>query len=787
MNVIRIFANSLLLGLTCFTISVIGQEVDFQRDVRPILSDKCFFCHGPDPKTREAGLRLDIESLAKEDLGGYFAIVAGDTENSELISRIDSDDEDEVMPPAESEKHLTAKEKEILKRWIKQGAKWAKHWAYEKSDQQPFAKTEKNTDPRWTTHPIDKHTIVGITKAGLKPAKSADRTTLIRRLYFDLTGLPPTPDQVKAFLEDKSPDAYEKLAKRLLNSSHYGERMAIFWLDLVRYADTVGYHGDQDHNIAPYRDWVIHAFNEDMKFDQFTREQLAGDLLEKPTQSQLIATGYNRLLQTTHEGGLQPKEYRAIYAADRVRNVSVVWMGATVGCAQCHDHKYDPYTAKDFYSLAAFFADVDDERHFKVGTNSLPTARPPELELPTKEQTAQIGALNKKIKSGKLNKKQLANTKKQLAQIRKQVRRTMITVALKKPRTVRVLPRGNWLDETGPVVQPAIPEFFGKLSASKRPTRLDLANWLVGDSKNSNRFFTSRVMVNRVWAMLLGHGISRDLADFGGQGSPPSNSALLDYLAHQWIADKMSFKKLIYHIVTSNTYKQSSRVTADQHRLDPTNQTFSHQSRYRLPAELIRDQALLISGLLNDKIGGISAKPYQPAGHYRHLNFPPRKYRHSGDANQWRRGVYVHWQRQFLHPTLRALDAPTREECTAERTRSNTPLAALSLLNDPSFVEAARNFAQRIIQNKTNKTDQDKIVEAFQWATLRKPTQSESKILTQLLQSNRERYRQNADDAKKLIQIGQSKYDKSIPASELAAWTGVARALLNLSETITRN
>lgn len=764
---------------------VSAQEVDFQRDVRPILSDKCFFCHGPDPKTREAGLRLDIEASAKEDLGGYFAIVPGKPDESELVTRIHSDDDD-IMPPEESEKHLSKKEKEILSRWIKQGAKWAKHWAYEKTKTKPTAELPKKLDARWAATEIDRHVLLTMTKIGLQPAPPADKITLIRRLYFDLLGLPPTPDQVQKFLNDKSPDAYEKLVKQLLASPHFGERMAIFWLDLVRYADTVGYHGDQDHNISPYRDWVINAFNTDLPFDQFTREQLAGDLLKNPTQEQLIATGYNRLLQTSHEGGIQPKEYTAIYAADRVRNVSAVWMGATVGCAQCHDHKYDPYTTTDFYALAAFFADIDDERHFKVGTNSLPTARPPEIELPTKQQSEQIEALQQKLKSDGLDKKQIQALKKQLAAAKKQVRRSMITVTLTKPRTVRVLPRGNWLDDSGPIVQPAIPEFLGKLPGSGRATRLDLANWLVGKSSKSNRFFTSRVMANRIWALFMGHGISRDLGDFGGQGTPPTNPPLLDYLAHHYIAQGLSTKKLIYHIVTSNTYKQSSLVDPSKQRIDPTNQYFARQSRYRLPAELIRDQALLASGLLNDKIGGISVKPYQPAGYYRHLNFPPRRYKHHTDGRQWRRGVYVHWQRQFLHPTFRALDAPTREECTAERPRSNTPLAALSLLNDPTFVEAARNFAQRIILN-AGKTDDQKIEFAFRWATLRTPSKIEKKLVRQLLDENRVRYQKNKRDATQLTQIGMSKRDESIDVAELAAWTNVARALLNLSETITRN
>ena len=377
----------------------------------------------------------------------------------------------------------------------------------------------------------------------------ADRAILLRRVCFDLTGLPPTEDMAKQFLADDSADAYERLVDQLLSSSGYGERMAVFWLDLVRYADTVGYHGDQTQNISPYRDWVINALNSNQPFDDFSRDQLAGDLRTAPSTDQIVATGYNRLLQTTHEGGLQAKEYRAIYAADRVRNVSAVWMGATVGCAQCHDHKFDPYTAQDFYALSAFFADIDDEKHFTAGSNANPTARDPELPLPTPEQKTQLEELlnRQQTAKAKLETKGLSPAEETPlrdvvkdgdAKIKKlcaSFRSSMITVALKTPRVVRILPRGNWLDESGPIVEPNVPTFMGSITiangAGHRANRLDLANWLV-DAKDGSGLLTARVMVNRFWSLCFGTGLAGRLDDFGGQGEPPEHPELLDRLAH---------------------------------------------------------------------------------------------------------------------------------------------------------------------------------------------------------------------------------------------------------------
>lgn len=723
--------------------------VDFNREIRPILSDKCFSCHGPDKKKRKGRLRLDLEESARDPKKS--AIVPGKLKESELYLRITTDDTDERMPPEESGKSLTAEEIELLSRWITEGARWSEHWAYVPPRKHELPTVKKTG---WPTSWIDRFALGHIEKSGREPAPDADPVTLVRRVYFDLTGLPPEPGAVDAFRANPAPKAYEALVDRLLASEHYGERMAAYWLDLVRFADTVGYHGDQDHSISPYRDWVIDSFNADLPFDQFTREQLAGDLLPKATTGQLIATGYNRLLQTSHEGGVQAKEYIAMYAADRVRNVSQVWMGATMGCAQCHAHKYDPYTARDFYAMAAFFADVDDTAHLKNGTNSLPTRREPEISVLNRKQRGRLAVLDKNIADkqalqAKTPAPELAaeikTLKAERASLQKTARKTMITRAT-RPRVTRILPRGDWLDDSGPVVEPGVPEFMGTIASGKRLTRLDLANWLTDPEEGIGKL-NARVIANRIWYLLFGRGLAPDLSDFGGQGAAPAHPELLDNLSLRLLEKSWKLKGLVREIVLSRTYRQASLPKAG---------LGTFQAVQRLPAESIRDNALAISGLLVREIGGPSIKPYQPAGYYRHLNFPARKYAPHNDKRQWRRGLYVHWQRQFLHPMLKAFDAPRREECTARRSSSNTPLAALVLLNDPTFVQAAQAFARRILAEGGPSTD-SRLDFAFRQAVCRKPDDFERKTLRQLFTAPETRDEKD--------------------------WITVARGILNLAET----
>ncbi|MCH7919163.1 MAG: PSD1 domain-containing protein [Planctomycetes bacterium] len=769
--------------------------VDFNRDVRPILSNNCFQCHGPGASNRKAGLRLDIESGAKADMGEYRAVAPGRPNQSELISRITHSDPDERMPPADSGKALSSEEIAVLKRWIAEGAGWSRHWAYEPPKKHPIPEV-KNSD--WPLNWIDPFLLAKLESADLFPSPDADRVTLLRRLSFDLTGLPPTWEDVSSFLADEKPDAYEKRVDRLLASPAYGERMAMYWLDLVRFADTVGYHGDQDHSISPYRDWVIDAFNRNMRLDQFTRDQLAGDLLPDSSIDQKIASGYNRLLQTSHEGGVQPKEYLAIYAADRVRNISAVWMGATMGCCQCHDHKFDPYTMKDFYSMAAYFADIDEARHLTEGTNTLPTKREPEMKVLSRAERERIDALTSRIATWHADlspkspqdaarrplRKRIRDAQRELETIQKNARLTMITVAI-EPRVMRILPRGNWLDESGPIVQPEVPEFLRPLRrATGRANRQDLANWLT-DPEHGCGLLTARVFANRFWYLTFGVGIVKVLDDFGGQGEAPVHPELLDNLAIEFVQSGWNIKHMMKLLVMSRAYRQSSVVSDALERVDPYNRLVARQSRFRLSAEMVRDTALAISGLLVRDIGGPSVKPYQPAGYYRHLNFPERRYTAHTDRRQWRRGVYMHWQRQFLHPMLKAFDAPSREECTAQRARSNTPLAVLVLLNDPTFVEAARVFAQNILCQPGSA--EFRIDFAFQQAVSRRPDDWERQKLADLLTASREQYRSNTEGAVQLIHIGEAPPATDVEPFELAAWTTVARAILNLNETITRN
>ncbi|HEX2475701.1 MAG TPA: DUF1549 and DUF1553 domain-containing protein, partial [Lacipirellulaceae bacterium] len=635
---------------------------------------------------------------------------------------------------------------------------------------------------------------------GVAPSPEADRVALVRRLFFDLTGLPPTPEEIDEFLLDNRFDAYEQLVDKLLASPAFGERMATWWFDLVRFANTVGYHGDQEHRITPYRDYVIKSFNDNLAFDQFTIEQLAGDLLPNPTMWQRVATGYNRVLQTTHEGGAQDGEYRVKYLADRVRNFSEVWLAGSMGCAECHDHKFDPYTQEDFYSLAAFFADVDWSGDYKgLAVDVTPTQRPPEMlawTLPVYERIqkldARIAKLEKSLagvfKNGwEERRNELIELKRERLELEAQFVPTMITKAV-EPREIRILPRGNWMDSSGKVVQSRTPHFLPQIEVNgRRANRLDLARWLVSRENP----LAARVVVNRLWKLYFGVGLSKELIDLGTRGEAPPDQELLDWLAVEFLAPASGdrgwdIKHMIRLMVTTAAYRQSSLPRSDLEVVDPENRLIARQSRFRLDAEQIRDNALAVSGLLVKRVGGEVVRPYQPAKYYSSLNFPEREYTPSSGDDQFRRAVYVHWQRQFLHPWLLAFDAPTREECTASRPISSTPAAALVLLNDPSFVEAARGLAGRILAEATG-DDEQRIRWAWRQVLGRDAKSEEVGLLVRLLQNHRGQYAAEPQAAEELVTIGISPRPKEIDAVELAAWTSVSRALLNLNETITRN
>jgi hypothetical protein len=752
------------------------KTVAFNRDVRPILSENCYHCHGPDAKHREADLRLDVRDVAVS----AEAFVPGKPDESELVTRIFSPSSGEVMPPPASHKKLTPQQKELLKRWIAEGAEYQGHWSYA-----PPVKPDVPAGVNGVDYLVQKR----LAEAGLKPSPEADRRTLIRRLYLDLAGLPPKPEEVDAFAADPGPQAYPRLVEQLLASPHYGERMAIGWLDVVRFADTIGYHSDNPRNVWPYRDYVIRAFNENKPFDQFTVEQLAGDLLAGSTQQQKVGSCFNRLLLSTEEGGAQAKDYEARMLTDRVRAVGTVWLGQTFGCCQCHDHKFDPIKTRDFYSMGAFFADIQEP---------ILGRREAGMAMPDPQQSAELARLDAQIAACQ---QQLAAAGREPATAQAEVRkrlelaqkaktaleaglpRCLVSVSASKPRVVRILPRGNWMNESGEVVEPALPAYLpGPKIEGRRPTRLDLARW-IGSRGNP---LTARVLVNRLWRQFLGIGICRTLDDLGSQGEWPGNLPLLDWLACEFMDSGWDVKHVVRTIVTSQTYRQTSVATAEQLARDPENRLLARQSRFRLDAELVRDNALSISGLLSPKIGGPSVKPYQPAGYWENLNFPTREYVADAGESQYRRGLYTWWQRSFLHPSLLAFDAPSREECAAERTRANIPQQALVLLNDPTYVEAARALAARIL--KEGGADVPSRLDwAWRQALGRKPREDEAAVARAVLEKHVAQYAQDPASAKAVLQAGLAPPPEDISPAELAAWTSVARIILNLHETVTRS
>ncbi|MDX2044091.1 MAG: DUF1553 domain-containing protein [Acidobacteriota bacterium] len=1048
--------------------------IDFNREIRPILADNCFACHGPDDATRKAKLRLDTKDGAFAKTG---VIVAGNSAESRLVKRITTKDPNAVMPPVATGHKLTDKQIELVKRWIDEGANWNEHWAFiapKRSDLPQVA------NKGWVKNPIDAFVLARLEKEGLKPSPEADRVTLIRRVSLDLSGLPPTPAEVDAFLADKSPDAYEKVVDRLLASPRYGEKMALHWLDLARYADTHGYHIDSHRDMWPWRDWVIKSFNDNKSFDQFTIEQLAGDLLPNATTEQKIASGFNRNHMINFEGGAIPEEYLTEYLVDRVETTATTWMGLTMGCARCHSHKFDPISQKEFYQFFAFFNNVpekgldgnrgnaapymllptDDQKtrqeslarairdledelsdknisplqeawekpllgkpaiaptkniiaHYeldgslsdssgryqqgrtlngdpgfgpgmvsravsldgqtqlsfgkvgnfdarqaftfavwlrpglgKVGNyafqkiadeqsrrgfellfeqthlidiqrwgapltirltanwpndaiqirtkesfnnnewkhlaitydgsgkaaglkvflngkpvavevakDALTGATPNDAELMigskatgraysggiddlrlydvalTAEQIDQLG-LRHPIQttlsgiSGKRSKEEsdrlreyyltqiapdvlkqkyaeLKDLKKQKADVDKSILNVMVMMELGKPRDTFVLARGDYRNK-GEKVTPNVPAVLPPLSDSDKLNRLTLAKWLM----DANHPLTARVAVNRYWQMLFGYGIVKTVEDFGVQGERPLHPELLDWLAvafrdgmmrdeggmmnNQTAAKSIQpwdVKSLLRLIVTSATYRQSSKATPQLIEKDPENRLFARGPRHRLQAELVRDNALAISGLLDDRIGGKSVKPYHPAGLWEEMafgdGFSEQEYVLSKGRDLYRRSMYTFWKRTVPPAQLAAFDAPDREKCVARRATTNTPLQALVLMNDPTYVEASRKLAERAL-SEGGKDMNAKLAFAFRRATARKPTMAETKVLRELLTQQLTRYRSDQKAAADILNIGESAADAKLDKAELAAWTMVMSAILNLDETITK-
>lgn len=769
--------------------------IDFNRDVRPILSENCFVCHGPDEAQRKAKLRLDTRDGALAKLrGGGHAVVPGKLAASELVRRILTDDASERMPPPKTNKKLTAKQIDILKAWIEQDATYSQHWAFVTA-KRPALPNVKNA--KWERNVIDRFILARLEKEGLAPAPDADRTMLIRRLALDLTGLPPTLSEIDAFVNDKRPDAYERAVERYLASPHHGERLAVDWLDAARFADTHGYHIDAGRDMTRWREWVIDAFNKDMPFDRFTVEQLAGDLLPNATLDQKVASGFNRNHMINFEGGAIPEEYLNNYIVDRVNTTATVWLGLTMTCAQCHDHKYDPISQREFYQLYAFFNNVPEKGLDGSKGNAAPT-----LNVPTKSEREEIAKLEAQILE--LEKtpdgaKKTAELRKTKAALEAKASSTMV-MQDGKQRDTFMLIRGEY-NKKGEKVSAGVPAFLSALPKDAPANRLGFARWLTDPAHP----LMSRVIVNRYWQMFFGTGLVKTVEDFGSQGELPSHPELLDWLAAEFSSPiraggegpgangrPWSVRDLIRLIVTSSTYRQSSVVTKVPLATDAENRLLARGPRYRLQAEFIRDQALAISGLLNREIGGKSVSPYQPAGLWQELasrqdskNWSAQFFVQSKGKDLYRRTMYTFWKRTSPPPQLVTFDAPDREVCTVRRSRTNTPLQALVLMNDPTYVEASRKFAERVM--KQEKTSEARLAFAWRLATARPANDRELGILKRTLERQLAAFAQDPKAAEALLRVGESPRDESLGGPELAAYTIIASVILNLDEVVTKN
>ncbi len=825
---------------------VAEDKIDFSRQIRPILSAACYQCHGPDEKQRQAALRLDQQESLLVNRDVRPAVVPGNHTQSELFHRISSNDPEMRMPPPDVVRQLTEEEIELLKSWINQGADWETLWSL-----QPVRIVEPLgvLQDDWPRSKIDQFVLARLEAQGLTPNTQASRETLIRRVTLDLTGLPPTLAEIDAFLSDTSADAYEKVVERLLASPHYGERMAVDWLDAARFADTHGYHVDSQREMWRWRNWVIDAFNRNMPFDQFTVEQLAGDLLPEPTESNRIASGFNRNHGINFEGGAFAEEFRVEYVVDRVHTTATIFMGLTLKCARCHDHKFDPLSQKDYYRFFAFFNSVPERGIDGATGNAVPLMR-----FPSREQRRELVALNAALTSrqqaletyrkkssekatawankrraklaGAVESDSEPNPLYQLLQLdaaertdaqrqdliraflsqdktfqelksavnkaererekfENKISSTMVMRDSEEMRSTYLLNRGMY-DQPGEQVTAGVPAIFPPLPKNALGNRLSLARWLVSDRHP----LTARVTVNRFWQSIFGNGIVKTSENFGSQGSLPSHAALLDWLAARFIRSGWDVKDLMRLLVTSATYRQSSRITEESFQRDPENRLLARGPRVRLQAEMIRDASLAASGLLVRTVGGASVRPYQPAGLWEEVAFGIKTYgaqkyeQDHGDA-LYRRSMYTFWKRSCPPPSLVTFDAPDRETCSVRRERTNTPLQALVLLNDPTYVETARGLAERTM-HEGGKSNNERVTYAFRIVTGRRPTAAESAILLDEFNQRCTAFKTDAEIAAKLLSVGESQADSNLPIEELAAWTMVARLLLNLDEAITK-
>ena len=859
-------AKSFVNGIFFFTILLLSSalcanpqdkidSIDFENEVWPILVERCIGCHGAEEQ--QGQLRLDSKAAVFHG-GVSGSLFAKTTEESLLFQRLTSVDSDERMPLEDAP--LTEKQIDTIKRWIDAGHRWPEHvgvdisppqihWAYQKPSRPVAPQGDQLGD---ITHPIDCFVRERLSQEGIAPNPSADPATLLRRLYLDLIGLPPPIKQVERFVQNPSQQAYEQFVDTLLSSSRFGEKWSRYWLDLARYSDSNGYQADQLRDLWPYRDWVISALNGDMPFDQFTVEQLAGDLLPNATAAQKIATGFHRTPTCNIEAGVDPEENRTNQVIDRVNTTATVWLGTTLECAQCHNHKYDPFTQKDYYRLFAFFnntpLEVENARQdgvqfdfygprMEIATNAamqeqwskldaqaeiageslqqskqksleryrkwkqnitdgtvqpspgLTSARLKEFRQWLSEDSAQLDtAKEEKLKAAFWKTDAIVKENRHLLDVIIQEQKTvepkttLVMLEMESPRITRIFKRGNFLTPTQQV-SPGVPGALHSLASDFSPDRLGLANWLI-DEENP---LTARVRVNQIWTELFGLGLVASGEDFGLQGSPPSHPKLLDWLAVNFIQNEWSTKRLLRQIVTSATYQQSSEQTLAHQTRDPKNILLARGPRFRLPAEIIRDNGLAIANLLEEEMGGPPIYPPQPPGIWHQTGRGEPVYRAAEGPDRYRRGVYVIWRRVAPYPSFVNFDAPDRTRCVVQRSVTNTPLQALTLLNDEAYLEMARGLASRILKANLT-TDRERLTRAFQLCVSRSPSEEDLSILQSLLHDQRRSLQKVPGDALKLLGELQVEEAGSLPSQigERAAWVCVANTLLNLDETITK-
>jgi len=756
LGMIRSFFIVLCLGW----VSLGQAAVNYNRDVLPILVNKCFACHGKDQAKRKAGLRLDTKASAYAERDGIHAVVPGQPEASELVTRIFSTDSDEVMPPSE-EVALTGAEKATLRQWISDGAIYEKHWSF-----QTPSKPNLPGPRDWGHTEIDRFVFKRMSEAGLSPQRPASRETLIRRVTLDLTGLPPASREVDRFLRDTTPGAYERLVNRLLESPRFGERMAVWWLDGSRYGDSHGYDNDLENSQWPWRNWVIEAFNSNMPYDQFTVEQLAGDLLPNATESQVLATGFNRNHRINTEGGALDEEWRTEYVIDRVQTMGSVWMGLTLSCARCHDHKYDPISQREFYQLFALFNNLDE----KGFINNLRGSAEPRIRYRNSEYERRKKQIEATVENADRRKAEIERLEVDFPFV--------MVMRDDKPRKAFILQRGQY-DAPGDQVKPGLLSVFSAVPGDMPMNRLALARWLT-DGRHP---LTVRVLVNRLWEQLFGTGIVKSSENLGVQTDWPSHPQLLDWLAVDFVQNGWNIKRLLRQLVMSATYRQAAATNAKRLRLDPENRLLSRGPRTRLAAEMVRDQALFLSGLMVEKHGGPSMWVYQPAGLWREVE-KRGTFKQDHGEKLYRRSLYSRIRRTVAHPSMLLFDAPSREVCTVKRVHTNTPLQALALMNEVTYVEASRKFAERMMANGI--TAEERIAWAFRAATAREPKRGELELLKGGYERRLALFLDQPKAAEQLLGQGESPFDGLLGQTEVAALTTVANVILNLDELINK-